>query len=431
MNNSVPTMVFYLKINRENNYSVTNFMHWLKVTMLYEDAITYVICDNPKLQQRIESQYDIENSRVIFIESERNNPRMNKVLEDICCCAKWIRVGQAHLTAHWHAKLNGYSNFWNIDADDTFVCLSPLRIVELLNIVEKYSNENGIDVNGLDMWRSMSAHEKWSKGINWSLGITYINNSLDWLDIFEKYSHGYKKDMCIDENDNDVNLDWYFTYLKDKNAARIETFYFEKMKFMHFYDCFFDYPHLSMLCKWSNGNIHYPLLSECFGSRNYGVIPIADDVIRLDMKITDDESLLAMISNSKERFAFVNDIYDEELEIENVMNEYNKKILKDHNCSKIICWGAGAYFKKNYKLIKKAYDLKFVCDNDSSKWGKEIVDNIYCISPEEIRKEDGVYILIMTDDIFRAFDITKQLVDMDLLHFDFFGNWLKEVEGME
>ena len=109
-----------------------------------------------------------------------------------------------------------------------------------------------------------------------------------------------------------------------------------------------------MLCKWSNGNIHYPLLSECFGSRNYGVIPIADDVIRLDMKITDDESLLAMISNSKERFAFVNDIYDEELEIENVMNEYNKKILKDHNCSKIICWGAGAYFRKNYKLIKKA-----------------------------------------------------------------------------
>lgn len=431
MNNSIPTMVFYLKINRDNNYSVTNFIHWLKATMLYEGAITYVICDNPKLQQRIESQYDIENSRVVFIESERNNPRMNKVLDDICCCAKWFRVGQAHLTAHWHAKMNGYSNFWNIDADDTFMCLSPLRIVELLNIVEKNSKDNGIDVNGLDMWRSMSAHEKWSKGINWSLGITYVNNGLDWLNIFAEHSHGYKKEMRIDENDNDVNLDWFFTYLKDKNAARIETFYFEKMKFIHFYDCFFDYPHLSMLCQWENGKIHYPLLSSCFKSHNYGEIPIADDVIRFDMNITDDESLLAMISNSKERFAFALDLYDEELKVEHVMKEYNTKLLKDNNCSKVICWGAGSFFKRNYKMVQKATELKYVCDNDSSKWGKEIVDNIYCISPEEVRKHNDAYIVIMTDDIFRAFNIAKQLIDMSILNFDCFGNWLNEVEGME
>ena len=431
MNNSVPTMVFYLKINRDNNYSITNFIHWLKATMLYEGAIAYVICDNPKLQERIESQYDIDNSRVVIIESERNNPRMNKVLDEICCCTKWIRVGQAHLTAHWHAKMNGYANFWNIDADDTFMCLSPLRIVELLNIVEKNSKENGIDVNGLDMWRSMSAHEKWSKGINWSLGITYINNSLDWLDIFAKHSRGYKKEMCIAENDNDVNLDWFFTYLKDKNAARIETFYFEKMKFIHFYDCFFDYPHLSMLCKWENGHIYYPLLSSCFGSHNYGTIPILGDIIQFDMGITDDEALLAMVFNSKERFAFVKDLSDEKMQIGHVMNKYNNLLLRNNGCKKIVCWGAGNFFRKNYKLVKKAIDFKYVCDNDSSKWGKEIVDNIVCISPEEMKKEKDSYVLIMTDDISRAFNIAKQLIDMKILHFDVFGNWINEVEGME
>lgn len=431
MGNSYPTMVFYLKINRDNNYSITNFMHWLKATMLYEGAITYVICDNPKLQQRIESQYYIDKKRVVFIESERNESSMNEVLDDICCCTKWIRVGQAHLTAHWHAKMNCYSYFWNIDADDTFMCLSSLRIVSLLKMVEEFSKENSIDVIGLDMWRSMSAHEKWSKGINWSLGITFINNNLDWIDIFSKYSPEYKNEMCIDEYDNDVNLDWYFTYLKYKNAARIETFYFEKMKFMHFYDCFFDYPHLSMLCQWENGKIHYPLLSSCFESRNYGTIPIADDVIRFDMNITNDESLVAMIAYSKERFAFAMDLYDERLEIDHIMTEYNTKLLKDSNCSQIICWGAGTFFRRNYKLVKKAIDLKYVCDNDPTKWGKEMVENIYCISPEDLKKENDAYIVIMTDDIFRAFKIAKQLVDMKILHFDVFGNWLNEVEGIE
>lgn len=423
------SMVFYLKINRNNSYVINNFKHWLAATMYYDNSIVYVVCDNPELKNLVEKTIIIDSDRVEFIESDRDRADMNHILKNICSCTKWTRVGQAHLKTHWHADEHEYKRFWNIDADDTFVCLDPVRIVEMLKTVEEYSKKNGIAVNGLDMWRSMSIAENWVKGDNWSLGITYIDNSLDWKRIMLDYCEHYKEELGIDEYDEDVNLDWYFTYLRKKKVAKIETFYFENLKFMHFFDYFFNYPHLSMFCQWKEGYIHYPILENCFGTHKISKLKIADDVIAFDIGINEDEALVTLAVNSGERFAFVHELNCEDLNIANVMKKRNDYYMRQEACTDIVCWGTGVSFRRNINAIKKAYDLKYVCDNDSTKWNTFVHEGIKCISPDELKKMKNVFIIVSVDSVSANYKIVHQLMDMGITKFDHVTNWLEYVIG--
>ena len=180
-------MIFYLKANRNNSYVIPNLKHWLDAVMMYENGFAYILCDNPKLKERIMDGIPLDSNRVAFLESERNNEEINFVLENICKVDKWKRVGQAHLTTHWHAKSIGCQYFWNIDADDTFVCLDPIRMAEMFRIVEKYAQLYSIKMFSLDMWRSMSISEHWAKGANWSLGIVYVDNREPWNGILMEH----------------------------------------------------------------------------------------------------------------------------------------------------------------------------------------------------------------------------------------------------
>lgn len=424
-------MVFYLKANRNNSYVIPNLKHWLDAVMLYEGSITYILCDNLELKQRIMNGLALDSKRVEFLESDRNCSEINNVLTSICRNNKWVKVGQAHLKTYWHAQERQYPYFWNIDADDTYICLDPIRMVEMFKIIEKYSADNSIRMNSLDMWRSMSVNEHWAKGDNWSLGIVFVDNQIPWPKILMDHCHDKEFQENIFPLDKDANLDWYFTYLRNIQAERIETFYFENLRFMHFYDYFVNFPHLSTFCYWKKGKLHYPILSSCFGSRSRIEIDIASDIHKLDMNIRDDEALLSLISCSNEVFSFWFDIRDKRIEVGDLMNKRCQLFLDKIEKTKLICWGAGTAFYRNYELIKKAYSLEYVCDSDSCKWGKTLIDDVKCISPDDLKRDkDNVFVLIMIDSAAVNCKIIHKLMEMGIYRFDHFDNWIEIVTGV-
>lgn len=421
---------FYLKVNRDNSYVISNLKHWLDAVMLYEGGFAYILCDNPTLKQRILNTLTLEAERTEFLESDRNCGEINEILTSICGDNKWFKVGQAHLKTHWHACEKQYPYFWNIDADDTYICLDPIRIAEMFKIVEKYSIDNSIKMNSLDMWLSMSVNERWTKGGHWSLGIVFVDNQVSWPRILAKHCHDdeFQKNTFL--LDQDMNLDWYFTYLRNIKAERIETFYFENMRFMHFYDYFINFPHLSSFCYWREGKLHYPILESCFGSRSRAEIDIAPDIHKLDMNIKDDEALLSLVSCSKEVFSFWFDIRDKRIEVGDLMKRRCDLFLKKVKKTKIICWGAGMAFYRNYELIKKAYNLEYVCDSDSDKWGKILIDNVKCIAPDDLKDDrDDIFVLVTIDSPAVNHKIIHKLIEMGIQSFDHFDNWIEIVTG--
>lgn len=75
-------------------------------------------------------------------------------------------------------------------------------------------------------------------------------------------------------------------------------------------------------------------------------------------------------------------------------------------------FGVGNYLKNNIDWIVKYYDIAYLSDNDSSKWGKSFY-GIECISPDELKeKECEVFIVVERMGMYKA--IKKQLVEMNV-----------------
>ena len=68
--------------------------------------------------------------------SERKDLEVQNIIKGFSN-ERWKNAGYAHITTFYHARQNGIDRFWNIDADDTFICLRKDRIIELLSQVEK------------------------------------------------------------------------------------------------------------------------------------------------------------------------------------------------------------------------------------------------------------------------------------------------------
>jgi len=98
---------------------------------------------------------------------------------------------------------------------------------------------------------------------------------------------------------------------------------------------------------------------------------------------------------------------------------------------KIVPWGAGNSFIKYSSALKKICDIEYVCDNDASKWGKEIIDGVVCISPQELEKVENAFVLIMVDNGDVALRIANQLLDMNVTLFDNYNNWVQYANELE
>lgn len=281
-------MIFYLKVNREEDYAFRNIQHWIDIIEIYEGNKVFFVCDKERLEKSIIERIDFKNADVEFIKSYDDSSPLREIVSEICD-EFWTKAGYAHLTTFWHAKLNGYKYFWNIDADDTLFCLEPYRVKQALVEVQEYAIKQASAVFSLDMWRSMT------NGWHWSFGVSFINNTYDWMEIFrENMNKEYVK-----ASGQPMNLDGFFTAMKNNTDLKIDTFYFENMKFVHFSDNFFKRPISSGMYYWKDDKLILPILYYCIGARQMGQKNIFKDVMKFDIDIKESEALTCLLKNNK------------------------------------------------------------------------------------------------------------------------------------
>ena len=114
----------------------------------------------------------------------------------------------------------------------------------------------------------------------------------------------------------------------------------------------------------------------------------------------------------------------------NAVVEYSKpKRFSEKKKYKYVAWGAGVEFRKTIGKVKDICDISLVCDNNRGIWGEEITDGVKCISPDELKEIEDVFVIIMTESYKTAFSISSQLLDMGISDYDIVGNWLKYEKG--
>ena len=265
--------VFYLKINRNTDYTFLCLQHWIDVLSV-SNRDFFILCDNLQLEKEVLRKVIFPNSNIKFIGSCKNS-RLKKYVKKIAT-KWWPKATFAHLTTFYHAKQNNIKEFWNIDADDTMFALEPEDIRSILQNVENYSKTNNIDAISLDMWHSRTRQR------HWSFGITYINNFSEIFNILDSLTN---TDWQNNYKDCDVafNLDWFFTYLKDEKKYKIESFYIENCYFIHWGN-FLINAIGSSICFWQNGYLNFVILKDIYKDNSLGMVPIADDCIKFSLE---------------------------------------------------------------------------------------------------------------------------------------------------
>lgn len=255
--------VFYLKINRIADYTLMCIQNWLNV-IFYMDGDFYFVCDNKRLEREIVSRLYFRDGDIKFMSSRRKE--LKNVAKNLWT-GSWEMATYAHLTPFYHAKENGIKEYWAIDGDDTMFFLYPEQTIKVLEIAQKISKENGISAFSLDMhWSQM-------KGKHWSLGVLYINDTVDFCNIFENV-HGLDWTGSYKEIDDMFNLDWFFNYLRDNYVAKIETFYVEDCYFCHWTSNLLRHLIYGNLCYWHNKKIVYPIIKDIYQNEKLGMIDI-------------------------------------------------------------------------------------------------------------------------------------------------------------
>ena len=94
----------------------------------------------------------------------------------------------------------------------------------------------------------------------------------------------------------------------------------------------------------------------------------------------------------------------------------------------IVGWGLGNCFKKYINRILKYCDMKYVCDNNSDMWGKEVAPGVTCISPSELFKFDDVFVVIMIERMSTIGEIIMELDDMGISKYECVNEWIKKVK---
>lgn len=271
---SKDTPVFYLKVNRNIEDTFICLQYWIDITYLM-DADFYIICDNKELEINIYKKIKFKNENIKIIKSETRP--FKRILKEQKIQKKWYKAAFAHLTVFHHAQKNNIQSYWNIDADDALFLTTPQNAVRILNHAQNYAKENNIDAFSFDFWATKT------KGRHWSFGITYIKEHKDFITKIKENNiqwEEYKNYTSVH------NIDWIFTFLKDKNIFKFETFYVENLCFLHWGRFFGDMKN-SYLVTWKNGKMIYPLWNIFKDKRAINFIP--EKLIKFDLGINNDE----------------------------------------------------------------------------------------------------------------------------------------------
>ena len=268
--------VFYLKINRRDDYVFLCFQHWID-TISSMNRDYYILCDNKKLEKEVLKRIVFPDSNIKFIKSCKNK-KLERIVNKIST-KFWIKATYAHLTTFYHASQNNFNAFWNIDADDTLFCMHPEKLSNYLKEVEIYANTNDIAAFSLDMHRSRT------RGRHWSFGITYTRMNTDWFKILND-NPNTEWQKYYDNYDYNFNIDWFFTYLRDYKNIKNETFYINNSAFIHWGN-FLTNMIGAGIFNWGNGTLKFPIILGTIEDEFFGKIPIAKDCIKFESDMND------------------------------------------------------------------------------------------------------------------------------------------------
>jgi outer membrane protein assembly factor BamB len=188
---------------------------------------------------------------------------------------KWVNAGAAHMTCFSHARSRDHASFWNIDADDTMFFIPPEALAIGMRRVEEYAGAQGVDCLSLDMYQTFQYH--------WSFGVTFVRNTRDYVALVkniaqEEVARAYpavndgkpfvsKEDGFLYARPGyNGNVDWYFTYMRDRGIINAKSFYFENTHFAHV--GVFGYDQLGQLVNgvyhWRDGKLwNRPVMHDC------------------------------------------------------------------------------------------------------------------------------------------------------------------------
>lgn len=282
----------YLKVNQEARYVLAYVGHWIGILRMMKDVDIYIICDKESLRKMLLTTLDLHDVR--FLISNRSSPELRYIVQN-AIDKNWHFAAYAHLTTFEHSVRMKYDEFWNIDADDTEICVPSARAAYILTAVREYARRNHIQIFSLDMWRTALL------GKHWSFGVTYTSNATNWLRLMEQHCRDEKFQKEYSNVSSGKNVDWFVTYLKSICDIKIETFCVENMWFNHHSN--FLYRQVDFgLTYFRGGRKVFPTLIHYYGMKEQSSLPIAKDVIQFDIGLAMEENMqyLRECSFSKE-----------------------------------------------------------------------------------------------------------------------------------
>lgn len=155
----------------------------------------------------------------------------------------------------------------------------------MFHMVEDYAERKNVHIMSLDIWTTRL------RGQHWSFGITYVNNTVDWYHIIRNHYHDEEL-----KSHQVRNEDGYFSCLKLCTDLKIETYYFENLKFIHYSDDFFKRPDASGIFHWKEGYLILSIRRYCLGIESLGKLHVGKDLIKFDIGIQDEESRDALLN---------------------------------------------------------------------------------------------------------------------------------------
>jgi len=272
--------VFYLKMNQSAQYSFLCLQHWINITDVL-DADFWIICDKEELAHEILNRIQSQKRKIKFLRSVKKPLRniVKNVLSRDC------NIAYSHLTTFYHAKQNGIENFWNIDADDTMLLAEPSVAAKMLTEAQNYANKNSVDIFSLDMHRSRTKKQYWT------FGITYTKMQMvDYFGILESYQNSDWFYNNFHPRLDAYVIDILFGFMDNNGQLKAKTFYVENSHFIHFgqeLTCIAGHG----VYYWKNNSLVLPIISEIYRDKKLGIIPIADDCVKFDLNIKEDDCL--------------------------------------------------------------------------------------------------------------------------------------------
>lgn len=275
--------IFYLKVNKVDYRIYHLIQNWVDIIHFMNGQFVFV-CDKPSVEKYIMEKVHFYTPHIPFIASKSRHA--SSLVKRMQISTLWANAGLAHIATFLHAASHGIKDYWNIDVDDTFLCIDVPTTANLLGQVSQYAHQYDINLFSLDM------HHSFSNAKHWSYGITYTRNVDKILHLFHTFSvkEWQKQQSHYHRWEPHLNIDWFTTWLGDSKQLNCKSWYVNDCYFLHL-----NKPLYSGNCGLSlftNNNIHYPIFSQLYKDNSLGVswVPIAKDDIKFDLSINQQDS---------------------------------------------------------------------------------------------------------------------------------------------